>query len=130
MPAVVSFDRESAHGNLRLGRQPAFAARARCVAGPPRADRRVPSHLDAGAIRRVQAVESISFAHVMHVPIMRPAQHVLPKAVPDARKRAPEVSFARSKAELSANRRKPAARPTAQNAPVGQLAAAPKHIVS
>lgn len=78
----------------------------------------------------LQAVESISFAHVMHVAIMRPAQHALPNAVPDTRKRSPEISFARSKAELSANRHKRIVRPARQNAPVGQIAAAPKHVLS
>lgn len=78
----------------------------------------------------LQAVESISFAHVMHIASVHPAQHALPNAMAEARKRAPVMSFARSKAELSANRHKPKARPKAQNAPVGQIAAAPKHIVS
>lgn len=74
----------------------------------------------------LQAVETISFARIMHIAIMRPAAHTLPAVVPSTRHRAKLPSFARSKSELSVTRPKPHARPTAQNGPVGPLAAAPK----
>jgi hypothetical protein len=76
----------------------------------------------------LQSVETISFAHIVRVAIMRPAAHALPAAAPDTKRRASVVSFARTKSELSVSRPKPRPRPTEQNGPVGPLAAAPKHL--
>lgn len=76
----------------------------------------------------LQAVETISFAHIMRVAIMRPATHTLPVAVPSTHRHARKVSFARAKSELSVVRPKPHARPTAQNGPNGPIAAAPRHV--
>lgn len=78
----------------------------------------------------LQSVETISFAHVVRMAIMRPAAHALPTAAPQTNRRAPEISFARHKAELSVTRHKPHPRPTAQNGPNGPLAAAPKHVLT
>ncbi len=74
----------------------------------------------------LQPVEAVSFAHVARVQIQRPSAKSLPAAVPRTLRRARSVSFARSKAELTARSRKPIARPTAENGPTGSLAAAPK----
>lgn len=77
----------------------------------------------------LQAVESISFAHVVHVQIMRPATHALPAVVPNAKMQARVASFARVKPELSVTRPKAHVRPRAQNGPAGPIAAAPKHLL-
>ncbi len=76
----------------------------------------------------LQSVETISFAHLMRVAIMRPVAHALPAAAPETKRRASHVSFARHKSELSVNKPKPRPRPTEQNGPNGPLAAAPKHV--
>jgi hypothetical protein len=77
----------------------------------------------------LQSVETISFAHLVRVAIMRPAAHTLPAAAPpETRHRAPIVSFARHKSELSVSKPKPHPRPTEQNGPNGPVAAAPKHV--
>jgi hypothetical protein len=76
----------------------------------------------------LQAAETISFARLIRVAIMRPAAHALPAAAPDTKRRAHSVSFARHKAELSVTKPKPKPRPTEQNGPNGPLAAAPKHV--
>lgn len=76
----------------------------------------------------LQSVETISFAHVVRMAIMRPAAHSLQAAAPDTKRRAPTISFARHKSELSVTRPKPRPRPTAQNGPHGPLAAAPKQV--
>ena len=77
----------------------------------------------------LQSVETISFAKIVRIAIMRPAAHALPAAAPDTKRRAPVVSFARTKAELSVARKHPKPRPTEQNGPRGPIAAAPKHVV-
>jgi hypothetical protein len=76
----------------------------------------------------LQSVETISFARVMRVAIMRPVAHAVHAATPDTKRRAANVSFARHKSELSVSRPKPRPRPTEQNGPNGPLAAAPKHV--
>jgi hypothetical protein len=76
----------------------------------------------------LQSVETISFAHLVRMAIMRPAAHTLPAAAPETHRRAPVVSFARHKAELSVAKPKPHPRPTEQNGPNGPMAAAPKHV--
>lgn len=74
----------------------------------------------------LQPIEAVSFARLVRVQIARSTAKSLPAAVPRTTRRAPSVSFARTKAELTAPTRKPTARPKAQNGPVGSLAAAPK----
>jgi hypothetical protein len=76
----------------------------------------------------LQSVETISFAKIVRIAIMRPAAHSLPAAAPQTTRRAPVVSFARTKSELSVTRKHPKPRPTAQNGPRGPIAAAPKHV--
>jgi hypothetical protein len=78
----------------------------------------------------LQPVEALTFAHILRVQIQRPAAAAQPVAVPDTTRRAQKISFARKKSELTANDRKPQARPTAINGPAGPVAAAPRHIVS
>ncbi len=74
----------------------------------------------------LQPVEAISFAPIMRVEMQRPSAKSLPAALPRTMHRAPNVSFAHSRAELTAPRRKPAAHPVTQTGPSGQVAAAPK----
>jgi hypothetical protein len=74
----------------------------------------------------LQPIEAISFAPIVRVQIQRPSAQSLPAAVPRTVHRAPVVSFAHSRAELTAPRHKPSARPLTQNGPSGQVAAAPK----
>lgn len=78
----------------------------------------------------LQPIEAVSFARIMRVQIQRPATQSLPAAVQQTQHRAPKVSFARSKAELSAPHGKPVARPTAQTGPSGSLAAAPRLVAA
>lgn len=73
-----------------------------------------------------QPAESISFAPIIRVKIQRPSAKSLPAALPRTQRRAPLVSFAHSRAELSAPKHKPTAKPLTQTGPVGQRAAAPK----
>lgn len=74
----------------------------------------------------LQPVETVSFARLTHVLLQRPAAKSLPAAVLRTTHRAPRISFARVKSELTAHTRKPNVRPRAQNGPVGRKAAAPK----
>jgi hypothetical protein len=73
----------------------------------------------------LQPIEAISFAPVMRVQIERPSAKSLPAAVPHTTHHARVVSFAHSRAELSAARRKPASKPLTQNGARGRVAAAP-----
>lgn len=76
----------------------------------------------------LQPIEALSFARVIRVQIQRLAASTQPVAIPETKRHAQTVSFARHKSELSANTHKPQARPTAMNGPVGPLLAAPRHI--
>lgn len=78
----------------------------------------------------LQPIEALSFARIVRVQIQRPAAATQPVAVPDTKRRAEKISFARMKSELNSNKRKPQARPTAPNGPTGPVAAAPRHITS
>lgn len=73
----------------------------------------------------LQPIEAISLAPVMRVRMERPSAKSLPAAVPHTVHRARVVSFAHSRAELSAPRHRPASRPLTQNAASGRVAAAP-----
>ena len=75
----------------------------------------------------LEPIESISFARILRVAVQRPETQRLPVAMPETRNHAARVSFARSKSELSVNKRRPRAMPTAQNGPTGANAAAPRH---
>lgn len=77
-----------------------------------------------------QPVEAISFAHIMRVEMRRPSAKSLPAALPRTTHKAPVVSFAHSRAELTAPRNKPSAHPITQSGPAGRVAAAPKLIAS
>jgi len=76
----------------------------------------------------LQPVEALTFARVIRVQMQRLATAAQPVTVPDTTHRAAQVSFARRKSELTANIRKPQARPTAINGPTGPVAAAPRHV--
>ena len=78
----------------------------------------------------LQPIEAVSFARLMRVQIQRPAAQSLPAAVQQTQHRAPKVSFARTKAELTAPSRKPISRPTAQAGPAGTVAAAPRLVAA
>ncbi|HEY9181171.1 MAG TPA: hypothetical protein VIO32_10665 [Candidatus Baltobacteraceae bacterium] len=78
----------------------------------------------------LQPVEAVSFAHILRIRIQRPAAQSLPAAVQRTQRRAPAISFARTKAELTALHGKPVARPTAQAGPKGILAAAPRLVAA
>lgn len=78
----------------------------------------------------LQPIETVSFARLVRVEIQRPAAQSLPAAVQQTQHRAPKVSFARSKAELTAPHGKPVARPTAQSGPTGKIAAAPRLVAA
>ncbi|HEY8297884.1 MAG TPA: hypothetical protein VIG32_07675, partial [Candidatus Baltobacteraceae bacterium] len=76
----------------------------------------------------LQPVETISFAKLQRIRLERPRKsRPLPVAIPRTANRAPRVSFARVRAELTANRPKPTATrtPVPQNGPQGERAAAP-----
>ena len=78
----------------------------------------------------LQPVESISFAHLTHVTIQRRAPASLPAAQPSTHRRAPTVSFDRTRAELTAKTQSPRVHPSAQAQPVGHArAAAPRPAV-
>lgn len=74
----------------------------------------------------LQPIQAISFAPIMRVQIQRPSAKALPAALPRTKRRAATVSFARTKAELSAPRQRPSAHPATQTGPTGHLAAAPR----
>jgi hypothetical protein len=76
----------------------------------------------------LQPIEAISFSTISRVQIQRPSAKSLPAAVPQTQHRAPVVSFAHSRAELTAPRHKPSARPMKQNGPSGRIAAAPRMV--
>lgn|GEM_PF-834537 len=76
----------------------------------------------------LQPVEALSFARLIRVQMQRPAAAARPVAVPETKRRAEKISFARHRSELTANVRKPLARPTAVNGPNGPEAAAPEHL--
>lgn len=78
----------------------------------------------------LQPIEAISFARLMRVQIQRPKAAAPAVALPDTKQRSQRVTFARHKNELSADTRKPRARPTAVNAPEGKTAAAPRQYES
>ena len=78
----------------------------------------------------LQPVEAISFAKIMRVEIRRPSAKSLPAALPRTTHKAPVVSFAHSRAELTAPRNKPSAHPITQSGPSGRVAAAPKPIAA
>lgn len=78
----------------------------------------------------LQPVEALSFAHIIRVQIQRPAAQSLPAAIQQTQHRAPKVTFARSKAELTAPHGKPQARPTAQSGPQGRVASAPRLVAA
>lgn len=78
----------------------------------------------------LQPVEAISFARIMRVEIRRPSAKSLPAALPRTTHKAPLVSFAHSRAELTAPRNKPSAHPITQSGPSGRIAAAPKPIAA
>ena len=78
----------------------------------------------------LQPVEAISFAQIMRVEIRRPSAKSLPAALPRTTHKAPLVSFAHSRAELTAPRNKPSAQPMKQSGPSGRVAAAPKLIAA
>lgn len=79
-----------------------------------------------------QPVETLSFAHLIHVEIQRPARASLPAAVPRTIHHATEVALARARAELTAKTRKPHVMPSAEAAPRGQAkaAAAPRYVAT
>ncbi len=74
-----------------------------------------------------QPIEALSFARVIRVQTQRPAPAVRPAAVPEKAQRARKISFARHRSELTANTRRPHARPTSINGPLGPVAKAPRH---
>lgn len=79
----------------------------------------------------LQPVETLSFAKLQRIRLERPKRtQSLPLAVPKTQHRAAQVSFTRVRAELTANKPKPAATrtPTPQNGPRGVMAAAPKFV--
>jgi hypothetical protein len=78
----------------------------------------------------LQSVETLSFARVLHIQIVRPATHAPPPAIERTPRREARVSFARNRAELSTPRRTPVVRPTAQNGPSGRHAAAPRMVAA
>jgi hypothetical protein len=78
----------------------------------------------------LQPVEAVSFARIVRVQVQRPASQRLPAAVQKTPHRAPQVSFARHKAELSAPTHRATAQPTAQAGPQGRLAAAPRLVAA
>lgn len=78
----------------------------------------------------LQPVEAVSFAHVIRMRLQRPSAKSLPAVAPRTARRANTISFARNRAELTASTRRPIVRPSAQNGPVGTIAAAPKLVAS
>ena len=79
----------------------------------------------------LQPVEALSFARITRIELQRPAAQSLPAALPRTVHRAQEVTFARHRAELTARRPSPTARPLAQHGPAGRhIAAAPRLIAS
>jgi hypothetical protein len=87
----------------------------------------MPAQLSRGP----EAIETLSFAHVAHIHIEKHADpRPLPVAMPKTKRRSPVVSFERKHSELSAKNHNPRSRPTPQNGPQGQVAAAPRDVPS
>jgi hypothetical protein len=76
----------------------------------------------------LQPITAVSLAQIVRIRLQRPSAKSLPPALAQTTHRAPQVSFARSRAELSAPKHKPTARPTAQSGPEGRRAAAPRFV--